>query len=175
MSDEDEDTLDTPGFHMFAKIGLALETLNANLETQAKNEQRRLAALPINYPFQRISNPAGVTDIVDFQGPLPGRVWIVRALAAFASPVGTNAAVVSWYIGQNMTGDAPGQLPLNMKRWEFPSLPGQQPFTSNILTVRNGEHLIAGLTSVPASSRIYLNVVVNDEPLWAQRFVVSNE
>jgi hypothetical protein len=96
-------------------------------------------------------------------------------LSAFASPVAANAATVSWYIGQIMPGDAAGQLPINMKRWEFTSLPGQEKFTSNLLTVRNGEHLIAGLIGVPASSRISLSATVNDQPAWAARFGIASE
>lgn len=176
MTDIEEDVAnDTPGFHLFAKLGVAIESLTGQIKRANDYEQRRLAALPINYPFQRISNPAGVTDIVDFLGPQPGRVWIVRMWSAYASPIGANAAVVSWYVGQVMPGDAAGQLPLSMKRWEFGSLPGQQTFTSNIMTVRNGEHVIAGLTAVPAASRIYLNLTVNDEPAWAQRLAVAAE
>lgn len=172
---EDAVTEDAPGFHLFAKLGLAIESLAEQVKKANDNEQRRLNALPINYPQQRMSNPAGTTDIVDFGGPQPGRFWIVRLLTAFASPVAANAAVVSWYVGQVMPGDAAGQLPLNMKRWEFPSLPGQVSFTSNVVTIRNGEKLIAGLTAVPASSRIYLNATVNDEPAWAARFAVAPE
>jgi hypothetical protein len=74
-----------------------------------------------------------------------------------------------------MPGDAAGQLPINMKRWEFSSLPGQTSFTSNVITIRNGERLIAGLTGIPASARITLNVIINDEPAWAARTVVSPE
>lgn len=167
---------DTPGVHLFAKLGLAIESLTTQIQRANQNEQRRLAALPISYPFQQFSQPgAATTDIKDFGGPQPGRVWIVRLFTAFATPVAANAAVVSWYVGQVMSGDAAGQLPINMKRWEFPSLPGEQAFTSNVITIRNGEHLIAGLTGIPASSRITLNVVVNDEPLWAARFAVAPE
>jgi len=167
---------DGPGFHMFAKLGVAIESLSANLAKQQDLEQRRLSALPINIPFQFLSNiAAGTTDVKDFGGPQPGRVWVVRLLTAFASPVAANAAVVSWYVGQVMPGDAAGQLPLSFKRWEFSSLPGEAVFGSNTITIRAGEHLIAGITNIPASSRIFLNGVVNDEPLWASRVVVAND
>lgn len=177
MSDIIEDAVenDDPGFHLFAKLGVAIESLSDQIKKANDNEQRRLAALPINIPFQRLSAPAGTTDIQDLGGPQPGRVWTVRLLSAFASPVAANAAVVSWYIGQVMPGDAAGQLPLAMKRWEFSSLPNAEKFTSNVLVLRSGEHLIAGLTAVPASSRIFLSGTVNDEPIWAQRFAVAPE
>lgn len=177
MTDIEQDVADdAPGLHLFARLGLAIETLNQNMAKQMDQEQRRLAALPVNIPFQRLSNPgAGTTDIQDLQGPQPGRVWIVRLLSAFASPVAANAATVSWYIGQVMPGDAAGQLPLTMKRWEFTSLPAAEKFTSDVLVVRNGEHLIAGLTGIPASSRIFLSGTVDDQPLWAQRYSVSSD
>ena len=166
---------DDPGFHLFAKLGVAIESLSDQIKKANDNEQRRLAALPINIPFQRLSTPAGATDIQDFGGPQPGRVWTVRLLSAFADPVAANAAVVSWYVGQPMPGNAVGQLPLSMKRWEFSSLPASEKFTSNVLVIRNGERLIAGLTAVPASSHIFLSVTVNDQPAWAQRYAVAPE
>jgi hypothetical protein len=64
---------------------------------------------------------------------------------------------------------------LTMKRWEFSSLPNSEKFTSDVLVVRNGEKLIAGLTAVPASSRIILNAVVNDQPAWSARFGTAQE
>ncbi len=164
---------DSPGLHLFAQLGVAIETLNGNLKRQFDQEQARLAAQSINMPFQQIVNTAAAFDIKDFLGPQPGRQWIVRLLSAFADPVGANAATVSWYVGQVMPGSANGQLPLNMKRWEFTALPGEATFTSNVITIRNGERLIAGVTGIPASSRIYLNATVNDEPLWGARTIVS--
>lgn len=173
---EDDVAQDTPGVHLFAKLGLSIESLAAELKKTNDREQRRLASLPINYPMQQFSQPgAAVTDIKDFGGPQPGRVWMVRQLTAFATPVAANAATVSWYVGQVMPGNAAGQLPINMKRWEFTSLPGEQNFNANVLVVRNGEHLIAGLTAIPASSSITLNVVITDQPAWAARFGVAAE
>lgn len=172
---EQEVAEDNPGFHLFAKFGLAIESLADGIQKINEREQRRLAGLPINYPFQRLSAPAIATDFQDFGGPQPGRVWVVRLLSGFASPIAANAAVVSWYVGQIMPGDAAGQLPLTMKRWEFGALPAAEKFTSDVLVVRNTEKLIAGLTGVPASSRIVLNAVVNDQPAWAARYGTSQE
>lgn len=169
-----EERDDSGLLNLFANLSLSIDTLTRQMAKTNEREQRRLAALPINMPLQLFSLPgAATTDIKDFGGPQPGRVWVVRLLSAYATPVAANASVVSWYIGQVMAGDAAGQLPINMKRWEFGSLPGQQPFTSNVLTLRYGEHLIAGLTAIPASSRITLNAVVNDMPEWAARFAVA--
>ena len=177
MTDIETDVAEeTPGFHLFAKLGVSLESLAGEVKKINDREQRRLAGLPVNYPFQKLSQPgAAVTDIQDFGGPQPGRVWIVRLLSAFASPVAANAASVSWYVGQVMPGDAAGQLPITMKRWEFTSLPAAEKFTSDVLTLRNGEHLIAGLIGIPAASRIALNAVVNDQPAWAARYGTSQE
>lgn len=177
MTDTVEEAVenDDPGFHLFAKLGIAIESLTQQLSKADQREQRRLEALPRNIPFQRLSAPAGTTDIVDFGGPQPGRIWQVRLLSAFADPVAANAATVSWYIGQIMPGNAAGQLPLSMKRWEFTSLPGEQTFNSTALPVRNGERLIAGLTAVPASSRIFLSGTVDDQPIWAARYAVASE
>lgn len=178
MTDMVEDAVenDDPGFHLFAKLGLAIESLSDQIKKANQNEQRRLEALPRNIPFQALSAPgAGTTDIKDLGGPQPGRIWQVRLLSAFADPVAANAATVSWYIGQVMPGSAAGQLPLSMKRWEFTSLPGEQTFNSTALPIRNGEHLIAGLTAVPASSRIFLSGTVDDQPIWAARYAVASE
>ena len=171
-----EPSSEEPGLQIFARVGLAIESLSAEMAKNYDREQRRLASLPINYPRSLLSNPgAAVTDIQDFGGPQSGREWHVRLLTAFASPVGANAAVVSWYVGQNMPGDAAGQLPVTMKRWEFTTLPMAEKFNTNLLVVRAGEHLIAGLTSIPAASRIALGAVIADLPEWASRFAVSTE
>lgn len=173
--DPDETQLEQPGLHLFAKLGLSVESLTAQLKRANDREQQRLARLPVNIPLNRLSAPAGVTDIQDFGGPQPGRVWHVRLLTGYASPVAANAATVSWYVGQIMTGDAAGQLPINMKRWEFTSLPGDDDFSTGVIMIRNGEKLIAGLVGVPASSRISLSAVIADEPAWAARIGVSAE
>lgn len=173
---EDDVSQDVPGLHLFANLGLSIESLASEIKRNNDREQRRLAALPINYPYSRFSSPgAGTTDIQIFEGPQPGRVWMVRQISAFATPVAANAAVASWYIGQNMPGAAAGQLPITMKFWEFSSLPGQQNFNDNVVIVRNGERVIVGLTAIPASSNIALRLVVSDQPAWAAAFGVSTE
>lgn len=177
MGDEYDETIpeEGPGFHLFAKFGLAIESMAAELRKASDREQRRLMALPINYPLNRLSNLAVATDVLDFNGPQPGRIWHVRLLTAYATPVGANATTISWYVGQIMPGDAVGQLPVNMKRWEFTSLPGDDDFSPGVIVVRNGEKLIAGLTGIPASSRISVTAVIADEPEWAARFAVTSE
>lgn len=175
-SQSDTDDADNKWFSLFAKFSLSVDRLTAAVERQRKNEQRRLAALPRNVPILRMSQPgAAVTDVQVFGGPQPGREWVVRLLTAFASPLAANAAVVSWYVGQNIGGVAAGQLPSGTARWQFPSVPGFQNFTSDVIVIRFGEQLIAGLTSVPAASSIALTAVVDDQPAFAERFRVAIE
>lgn len=152
--------------NLFAKFNLAVTDLTSEIATLNRNEQARLNALPNHYTFSRMSSPgAAVTDIQDFQGPQPGRQWIVRLLSAIASPAAANAAVVIWYVGQIMPGPAAGMLPATMARWQFSSVPGFEKFTSDVITVKPGERLVAGLTGIPAASNIALNVSVDDVPI----------
>lgn len=174
MSDFSVDD-DEASIKVFADLSLAVGDLTSELKKARLKEQARLASLPINIPFSRMSQPAGATDIQDFGGPQPGREWIVRLLIAIASPIGANAAVVTWYRGQIMPGPAAGQLPATMAFWQFSSVPGFQNFTSDVIKVRANERLIAGLTGVPGSSSIALSVVVNDQPSFGQGLPVAVE
>lgn len=161
-------------FELFANFKLSLDTLNKQLKRQYDQEQARLASLPDYIGLSRMSTPgAAVTDLQDFGGPQPGRQWIVRLIAAFASPLAANATVVTWYIGQIVPGPAAGMLPSTMAKWQFPSVPGFQNFTSDVLKLFPGEHLIAGLTGIPASSNISLSASINDEPLKSARQAVA--
>lgn len=178
MTDSVDDVFENPdpqpGFDLFAKFGLAIGKLTDELVEHRRMEQRRLARLPIYVPLSRMSTPGvAVTDIQDFQGPQPGRMWVVRLLAALASPIAANAAVVTWYVGQIMPGPAAGMLPSTMAVWQFPSVPGFQNFTSDVIKVLPGEHLIAGLTGVPASSLIALKAAINDQPMFSQAGAVA--
>jgi hypothetical protein len=172
----DDSELTTGLFNLFAKFTLSVDKLTAAIERQRVSEQRRMAVLPRNVPILRMSQPgAATTDVQSFGGPQPGREWVVRLLTAFATPVAANAAVVTWYVGQNMGGAAAGQLPSGMGRWQFPSVPGFQNFTSDVIVVRFGEQLIAGLTTIPAASSIALTAVVDDQPAFAERYRVAVE
>ncbi len=168
---------DSPGlFDLFAKFNLSIDRLGNQIAKQIANEQARLARLPIYIPLSKMSSPgAAVTDVQDFGGPQPGRVWVVRLLTALASPLAANTAVVTWYVGQVMPGPAAGMLPATMGVWQFASVPNFQNFTSDVIKVLPGEHLIAGLTGVPAASNIALKVAINDQPLSAQSHAVAVE
>jgi hypothetical protein len=161
---------------VFAKFEFSLNDLTKEVKKANQYEQRRLAALPNYIPISRMSSPGvAVTDIQDFDGPQPGRQWIVRLLAAVASPDAANAAKVTWYVGQRMPGPGAGMLPATMFRWQFPSVPGFQNFTSEVIKVLPNEKLIAGLTGIPASSNIALIAAVLDAPLYAQSVVAAVE
>jgi len=167
-TEEDEEA---QGLNLWAKFNLAIQGLTGAIEEAnklARKDQRRMADIPRYVTFSDMSIPGAATfDVSDFGGPQPGRQWVVRLLVAVASPLAANASVVSWYVGQIMPGPAPGMLPPTMLRWQFGSVPGIQSFTSDVIKILPGEHLIAGLTSVPAASVVTLTVAINDQPLWA--------
>lgn len=175
MSIDEEIDTDSPGglFDLFAKVHIAIDGLTDEIKKTRQAEQRRLAMLPNYVPFSRMSNPSGVTDIIDFGGPQPGRQWVVRLLSAVASPLAANAALVTWYVGQIMPGPAAGMLPASMARWQFDSVPAFKNFTGTVIKIMPGEHLIVGLTAVPAASFIAINAAVEDAPLYDASRVVS--
>lgn len=160
--------------NLFAKFNLAINDLTVEMRKAYKQEQNRLNQLPNHYTFSRASIPgAAVTDVIDFNGPQPGRVWIVRLLTAVANPLAANASLVTWYVGQIMPGPAAGMLPSTMVRWQFASVPAFEKFTSDVITVKPGERLIAGLTGIPASTNIALTVSVDDQPIASLATVIS--
>lgn len=167
QANADVDSQGKMALDLLAQIHAGITDVNTKLKQQYDREQKRLADVPVNLPIARSSLPAGATDVQDFGGPTPGREWIVRMLTGVAQPLAANAALVTWYVGQIVPGPAAGMLPGTMLRWQFPSLPGFQVFTSDVIRVRQGEHLIAGLTGVPASSVIDMVAVVNDQPLYS--------
>lgn len=172
--DVTNDQDDNGMFNLFAKLNVSLDRMSDKMDRQARADQQRLASLPNYLPIARQSNPSGATDIQDFGGPQPGRQWVVRLFAAFASPLAANASVVTLYVGQNMGGPGAGMLPASMARWQFASVPGLKDFSDQI-KVLPGEHVVVGLTGVPASSAIMLNVVINDQPLYAASYAVAVE
>lgn len=92
--ESDVDFLDQDGLNLFAKFKLSIDTLTSAVEKNTlkaiRAEQFRLAQLPTYIPLARMSSVgAGTTDVQDFGGPQPGRVWVVRLLAAFGSPLST--------------------------------------------------------------------------------------
>lgn len=153
--------------HVFANLDISVKSLTQAMQEQRAAEQQALRDIPRNVALAKMSSPGlATTDIQDFGGPQNGREWDVLLLTAFASPLAANAAVVTWYVGQNSGGPAAGMLPSTMVRWQFPSVPNQEDFGPGVVKVRNGERLIAGLTNIPNNSNIGLVAVINDQPLY---------
>lgn len=178
MTDIEQDVAeDGAGFHLFAKFGLAIESLSAEIKRANDINQRRLAALPRYVPMEKMGQANG---FVDFGTPQPGRVWIVRMLAAAESPdpTVTNNSDVTWYIGPFVGGGATNFLNVTSARDAFVTgLPVFRTYTSNVLMVLPQQHLVAGLTAVAASphNNIALMAVVLDQPQWAAAEVVAAE
>jgi hypothetical protein len=158
---------------ILGKIHIGVNNLTAELQQSFLKEQARLSTQPRAISLERSSQPSGTFDLIDFGGPQPGREWVLRLLTAFAQPLAANVAVVTWYVGQRMPGPANGMLPVTMAKWQFPSCPGQATFGANMITIRNGQNLIAGLTGVPASSTIALVAGVSDQPAFGAQAVYS--
>lgn len=162
-----EETEKPPGtLDFFAKFGLVLNDLTEQVKTANRIEQQKLDRVPNYVPLSQISIPgAAVFDVVDFGGPQTGRCWHVRMLNALTSPVAANATIVTWYVGQRMTGPAPGMLPASMARWQFASTPAFEDFGPDMIKIVPGEHLIAGLTEVPALTVLSLTAIIHDLPM----------
>lgn len=152
---------------LFAKFNFSIDRLNANLEKAFRLEQARLAVLPNPIVFSQMAQLTGA-QVYDFNGPQPGRKWVVRLLAALPSPIiASGPPLVTWYVGQNMPGPAAGQLPATMARWQFSAVPAFQTFSADLIQVMPGERLLAGVTSAPANTVLALSVGINDQPLNA--------
>lgn len=180
MASPDEQDSDAPfSLKVFADLNLAIGDLSNEVKGFRK-EQARLAAQPNVVTLEQMAQPgAAVTFLQDMGSPQAGRTWIVRMLAAVASPLAANTTVTTWYVGQNITGPGAGMLPATWVRWQLPAIQAGgasvQTFTSNVIQVLPNQHLIAGLTSVPAASSIALIAVVNELPLHGPLSVVSGD
>lgn len=149
---------------LLGKINVGIQSLVQKQSAADRREQAALERIPMVYPLTQVVQPgAAVFTVADFGGPPAGRQWSVQMLMALASPLGSNASVVTWYVGQNMPGPANGQLPISMARWQFPSIPANEDFSKTILVLPN-EHLLAGLTNIPASSTLVLTAIIADMP-----------
>lgn len=167
-----EETEKPPGtLDLFAKFALSVNDLTEQVAKANRIEQAKLDRVPNYVPLSRIVIPeAAVTWIEDFNGPQPGRAWHVRMLNALASPFAANATVVTWYVGQRMPGPAAGMLPATMARWQFASTPAFEDFGPDMIKILPGEHLIAGLTGIPAVTVMALTAVIHDVPMGRIQF-----
>jgi hypothetical protein len=162
-----------PFVDIFADFKLTLGRLTDELSNQRRKEQQWMARQPNYYSVSKMSQPgAATTDVQTLGGPMAGREWVVRLIAAVASPLAANAALVTWYAGQILPGIAPGMLPGNYARWQFPSVPGFATFSSNIFKINSNEELLVGLTGIPASSAIHLIACIDDQPVGSATPVI---
>ena len=176
---DDQDS-DAPfSLKVFADLNLTLGDVRDQLK-RFRHEQARLAAQPNIIPLEQMAQPGAATSaVVDMGSPPDGRTWIVRVLIAAAVPLAANTTVTTWYVGQNIGGPAAGMLVPTWIRWQLPAIGAGgaqvQTFTSNTIQILPRQHLLAGLTTVPAASSIALVAVVNDLPLHGPLSVVSGD
>lgn len=152
--------------NLFGKLTASIDSLSSTINKQMRREQWLLEHVPVTIPQLQQSRSTGATEIVDLGGPQPGREWVVRMIGAFTPDLSTNAALVTWYVGQSSPTFAAGILAANWIRWQFPSVPGFQNFTSDVIHIKNGEHLVVGLTGIVANKPIMLRADINDEILY---------
>jgi hypothetical protein len=182
MSDNNDETDPNPFLDLAASFSLSLSGLGGEMKRLNDHydaqQQRARAALPRNLPLIQQSTSATTVDLLDFGGPQAGRQWEIRLLgvvsATSAGFVAMAATFTTWYVGQKMTGNAPGILPIAQARWQFPTVPAFNDFSGDSLKVLPNEHLLAGLTGIPAApTQIMCIAVINDLPLYTGRAVVS--
>lgn len=151
---------------VFAKLTASVNSLQSTMDKQFRREQWLLEHVPVTIPVLVQSLSTAATEIVDLGGPQPGREWVVRMIGAFTQTLSPNAALVTWYVGQRAPVVAAGILPANWIRWQFPSVPGFQNFTSDVIHIKNGEHLVVGLTGIAGNTPILIRADINDEILY---------
>lgn len=154
------------------KIHLGINDTLAELKKANRLEQQRLLGLP-NYFTKSMASQLTGTDTLLFGGPQNGRQWEVCLLVAVDSTLAANAAIVTWYVGQDIRVAPASPEPPTMVRWSFPSLPGFKDFGGGQITLQPNEVLIAQITSAPAGKVIVLNVGINDMVQDDARFTVA--
>lgn len=164
-------------FDLLGKIHVGINNSVAEQRKAFQAEQARLANNP-NYVVKEMATiTSNAFDLIDFGTPQPGRQWEIRILSAYSrlAPAGANATAVTWYVGTGAVLSAAqtlGVLDLPSP-WLFPSLPNSQKFGGEIVVLPN-QHLVAGLTGIPASSNIKLVVAFQDEPYNNAQVVVAS-
>lgn len=161
----------SPLLDLFAKFSLQLDSMNTQLKRANELEQRKLAMQPDVLTKVDVFNSSATTYVHDFDGPQDGRIWHVRLLGCVALPFAANAAIPTFYVGTNVSSGVAG-VPAFPPRWQFPSVPGFQKFSAGEIMLYPKEHLLLGLTSIPASSTIMTVVTINSEPMKRARPVV---
>ena len=175
MSDDDDETGGLGiSLEMLTSLSLSLSGLSTEVKRLNDRNSRRLEALPRNIALIQQSTSATAVDLLDFGAPAPGRQWEVRILGVISATgagfIAMATTFSTWYVGQKMTGNAPGILPLSGVRWQFPSVPNFKDLSGDVMKVLPAEHLYAGLTGIPAAPTQIMGIaVVNDVPLYAGR------
>jgi hypothetical protein len=157
---------------LLGKIHLGINDATVEMRKANRLEQRRLAAIPNSFTKSLSSQVTG-TDTLIFGGPQNGRQWEVRLLFGMDTTLAANAAVVTWYVGQDVRSTPTSFEQSSMGRWQFASLPGQKDFGSGQITLQPNEVLIAQITGAPAGKIIALNVSIDDMVQDDSRYTVS--
>lgn len=160
-ADAEGDT-DSAFLNLFGKLTASVDSLSATIDKQMRREQWKLANVPVSIPLVQQTTGAA-TQIIDFGSPQSGREWVIRLLSAITPSLSTNAAIVTWYIGQNIPSAA-GILQAGMAIWQFNGAPNFQNFTSDVFHVKPSEHLLVGITG--GTAPIVLRANINDEILY---------
>lgn len=81
-------------FNIFADISLKLDGIRQMMKNQidqrARRNQQRLASLPVN-TFLWKNNTGAAAETIDFGGPTPGYVWVVKQLSTIGNPIGSGS------------------------------------------------------------------------------------
>lgn len=163
------------------RLSLSLGRLEAKVEKldRKMTEQARLAQYPRQLPLFQTFTAAGFYDA---GGPQMGRFWQVRlfGVTGLATPglatwvVGGTPPIVTLYEGQlsQSVENAAGILAPTQVRWQFNTLPGWENFSGDQCRINQNQHLIIGVTNVPATTQLNVVVVINDIPIDAGEAVV---
>lgn len=157
---------------LLGKIHLGINDMVAEQKKAARQEQARLAGLP-NYTVLTRGSQLTGTDLLNFGGPQNGRQWEVCLLFAMDSTLSANAAVLTFYVGQDIRSAPAAFEPPTYARWQFPSLPSQKDFGGGQITIQPNEVLLCQITGAPAGKVIVVNVGINDMVQDDARFAVS--
>lgn len=168
MSDEDFPGEEpNPLIGIFAKFGLSIDSLSAQIQRSNDLEQRRLRALPRAISVEKQTGTT-VTDIIDFGKPEPGRRWEMRELGAVCPAATTGNA--TFYVGPYIGVAVP-----TSGRWNFPTLPGFETFSGSQLVVLSMQHLYCAIVGMTPGVPIGLFATFDDMPQWAQTGVAAIE
>lgn len=151
---------DTPGAaeawaHLRLKVGQISDHL-------AADRARRDRALPIRGPLVKAGTvPAAGPLVLDLGAPAMGRRWDLRNLSVSdAADVGTAAAgAADVYVGTPL---AYGPMAW---RWQLPTLPAVEKFSSDQIAVIPGDHLLVVVTTGTAGQVLMARADVLDYPL----------